>query len=72
MGEKKSIIRKALVLAGALFASGAADKKVFAGEHKSKNQYAMGTGWGGAAVFSPKRTKFKGYMRNKSTFNKNR
>jgi hypothetical protein len=33
-------------------------------------RYAMGSGWGGSAVYSPKRTKFKGYMRSTSTFNK--
>jgi hypothetical protein len=64
MGERKSVLRKALVLVGSLFAAGAADKKVFAQEQKSKHQYAMGTGWGGGAVFSPKRTKFKGFMRS--------
>ena len=70
MGEKKSFIRKALVLVASMFAVGAADKGAFAAENHSR--YAMGTGWGGGAVYSPKRGKFKGYMRNKSTFNKNK
>lgn len=70
--RKRSFIGKALVLVGALFASGAVNKHEVAREARKGSGYAQGSGWGGSAVFSPKRTKFKGYMRNKSTFNKNK
>lgn len=68
--RKRSFIGKALVLVGALFASGAVNKASFAGERSPG--HAMGTGWGGGAVYAPKRGKFKGYMRNNSSFNKNK
>ena len=70
--RKRSFIGKALVLVAALFASGTVNKHEVAKEHRRGSRYASGTGWGGSAIFSPKRGKFKGYMRNKSTFNKNR
>lgn len=62
--QRRSVIGRTLVLLGAMFASGSADKKVFAGGQKSKAQYAAGTGWGGGAVYTPKRKKFRGYMRD--------
>lgn len=67
--QRRSILARTLVLVAGLFASGAANKTVAVGTSAG---YASGTGWGGGAVYSPKRTKFKGYMRNKSSFNKNR
>jgi hypothetical protein len=66
--KKRSFIGKALVLVAALFASGAANKATLAAENRSR--YAMGTGWGSGAIYAPKRKKFKGYLRNTSTFNK--
>jgi len=69
--RKRSFIGKALVLLGALFASGAVNKAAFANEGAKHTQtHASGAGWGASAVFAPKRTKFKGYMRDTSTFNK--
>jgi len=60
--RKRSFIGKALVLVSALFASGAVDKKAFA--TAGGPRHAQGTGWGGSAIFSPKRSKFKGFMRD--------
>jgi len=68
--RKRSFIGKALVLIGALFASVSIDKAALSKGNRSN--HAMGAGWGGGAVYTPKRTKFKGYMRNKSSFNKNK
>ena len=69
--RKRSFLGKALVLVGALFASGAVNKhEIAAAGVKSGPRYASGQGWGGSAVYSPRRGKFKGYMRSTSTFNK--
>ena len=67
--QRRSILARTLVLVAGLFASGAADKKAFA---TSGQGHASGPGWGSGAVYSPKRGAFKGYMRNNSSFNKNR
>ncbi len=61
--QRRSVLARTFVLIGAMLAAGAVEKKVFAGERKS--QYTSGTGWGGGAVYSPKRVKFKpSYMRD--------
>lgn len=64
--KRRGFIGKALVLMGALFASGTADKMAFAKQgRRGGATHAQGAGWGGSAVFSPKRTKFKpSYMRD--------
>ena len=62
--QRRSVIGRTLVLIGALFASGVADKKEFAGQHKSN--HTPGMGWGSSAIFSPKRTKHKGFMRSEA------
>lgn len=61
--KRRSFLGKTLVLLGAMFAIGA-DKKVLASENRSKTQHASGMGWGGGAVYSPPRGKFKGFMRS--------
>ncbi len=40
--------------------------------HGHKSHHASGMGRDTGAIFTPKRTKHKGFMRNKSSFNKNR
>jgi len=67
--QRRSVLARTLVLIGSMFASGAADKDTFA---SGGAKYAAGTGWGSGAIYMPKRGKFKGYMRNNSSFNKNR
>ena len=66
--KRRSVLARTLVLLTSMFSGNLKDTS---GKNVSP-RYASGTGWGGGAVFSPKRTKFKGYMRNTSTFNKNR
>jgi hypothetical protein len=69
--KKRSFFSKVLVLAASLFAVGAVDKATLAREGAKHTQgHASGTGWGSGAIYAPKRKKFKGYLRNTSTFNK--
>ena len=57
--KRRSFLGTALVLLASAFHLGANTKAL-----TTANTHTPGMGWGGGAVYSPKRTKFKGYMRD--------
>lgn len=65
--NRPSRMRGTLVMMAAMFA-GMFSK----GTGKTKNTHVGSMGWGSGAIFTPRRGKFKGYMRTQSSFNKNR
>jgi len=61
--KRRSVVGRTLMLIGAMFAAGAADKKTFRGTHSGTSAHGN-LGWGGSAVYSPTRSKHKGFMRD--------
>jgi len=66
--NRPSRMRGTLVMMAAMFAG-----MFSSGTGKTKSPTGGGSlGWGSGAIFTPRRGKHKGYMREQSSFNSNR